>query len=155
MLYANSGSLHRRPLCTNITFATLRPSRSCNMGIGVQHLPIEAVGEHHSVVECLKLKTEATLPAREKCDLEQRRLYLLVIRPSPHLGHGSAQVGVTPPNLDKVHRSTPGKCFWLRRYIGWRPTLAMGSFAATTQNAYSELSRAFQPAAAIAIPMRT
>jgi hypothetical protein len=31
------------------------------------------------------------------------------------LSHGSAQVGVTAPNLDNVHRSTPKMCFLMRR----------------------------------------
>jgi hypothetical protein len=105
-------------------------SRSCNMGVGAQQVTAEAVGELFRVALLPELKLEARLPAREKGDLEQDRLYRLTIEPGPHLAHGRGQVGVTMPNLDNVHRSTTGMCFSLRCYIGRRPMLAMSSFAA-------------------------
>jgi len=56
-----------------------------------------------------ELQTEATLPAGEKSDLEQSRLYRLVIEPGPHLGHGGGQVSVTAPKPRQCASTRLGK----------------------------------------------
>jgi len=76
------------------------------MGVGVQHVAVEAVGERLRTALLPELELETTLLAGEKGDLEQNRLYRVIIEPGPHLRHGGGQVGVAAPNLDNVHGPT-------------------------------------------------
>src|SRR5438067_9428179 len=94
-----SYSVRRLRLCV------MRSSRRCNIQPSIQHLAIEAAGKRHRVAYFLELETEAALAARQERDLEQRRLYSLVIEPGPHLCHRSDEVNATAPNLDNVQES--------------------------------------------------
>ena len=78
---------------------------------GVQYRTIEAAGEFERIACLLELETEAAFATREKGDLEQGRLYPLVIEPGPHLGHDGGQVRITASNLDNVHKIIHRKCF--------------------------------------------
>jgi hypothetical protein len=72
----------------------------------IEQRAVKDIGEDGCLARIFEVETETTLPVREKGDLEQRRLYRLVVEPGSHLGYRGGQVGVRPMNLNNVHALT-------------------------------------------------